>query len=378
MDWEFAGVYADDAVTGVKDTRPEFQRLLADCRGGKIDMVLTKSVTRFARNTVTTLETVRELNSLGVDVRFEKENIHSLSGDGELMLSILASYAQEESRSVSENLKWRLRNKFKDGRPNSTTVMGYKLVNGAFVIVPEEAETVRMVFADFLGGMGKNAIMKKLNALGVPNKRGEEWSETGVNTILRNVKYKGDLLLQKSFVENHVNKKRRVNKGELPMYYIENSHDPIIDRETFQRTQDELARRAELYSRPKKSLEPYRFTGKIVCGQCGKNYRRRTANAGSTYAKAVWVCMTLDKKGKAACASQQIPEDVLLRIVDVDFVKIRVPGPNTLVIVKPDGSEDERRWQHKPRSESWTDEKREKARAFEMERRKTNASSQKD
>jgi hypothetical protein len=331
-------------------------------------MVITKSVTRFARNTVTTLETVRELKLLGVDVYFEKENIHSMSGDGELMLSILASYAQEESRSVSENLKWRLRHKYKDGRPSSASLLGYKLVNGTFIVVPEEAETVRMIFASFLGGMGKNAIMKKLTAMGVPTKYGGHWSESVIDRMLRNEKYKGDLLLQKEFIADHVSKKRRKNLGELPMYYVENAHEPIIDRAVFDRVQEELARRTAQHYRPRKATEPYPFTSKIVCGQCGKNYRRKTANAGTPYEKTIWVCETFNKRGKAACPSQQIPEDILLKIVNnMDFVKIHVRQPGVVVIALPDGSEIERHWQHKSRSESWTPEKREEARTRQLE-----------
>jgi DNA invertase Pin-like site-specific DNA recombinase len=381
IDWEFAGVYADDATTGTKDTRPEFQQLLADCRIGKIDMVITKSVTRFARNTVTTLEAVRELKALGIEVYFEKETINSMSGDGELMLSILASYAQEESRSVSENIKWRLRHKFKDGRPSSTTITGYKLVDGTFIIVPEEAEIVRMIFADFLGGMGRMAIAKKLNALGISAKHGGNWNDNTICTMLRNEKYKGDLLLQKSFVEDHISKKKRINKGELPMYYIEDNHEPIIGKETFQRVQDEIARRASIRRPPRKQAEKYLFTGKIICGQCGKHYRRKITASGTPYEKAVWICATFNRMGRSDCASQQIPEDVLLKIVDVEFKQIRVTGPHALVIIKPDGSEESRKWQHKPRSESWTHEKREQARKRQLEqleRRKTDATAKKN
>jgi DNA invertase Pin-like site-specific DNA recombinase len=194
--WEYVGVYADEALTGTKAERPEFMRLMQDCRDGKIDVVLTKSISRFARNTVTMLKTVRELKSLNIDVWFERENIKSLSGDGELLLSILSSFAQEESRSTSENVKWRIRNNFKKGKPSSTVIMGYKLVNGTFIIVPDEAEIVKMIFADFLGGMGKIAIVKKLTELGIPTKRGGDWGENAIGKILRNEKYAGDMLLQ--------------------------------------------------------------------------------------------------------------------------------------------------------------------------------------
>ena len=158
--WEYAGVYADEARTGTKDTRENFVRLLADCRAGRIDMVLTKSISRFARNTVTLLETVRELKQIGVDVYFEEQNIHSLSTDGELMLTVLASYAQEESRSASENQKWRIKKNFEEGKPWSSTLLGYRNVDGRFEIVPEEAETVRLIYRLIMQGQTPYAIAK--------------------------------------------------------------------------------------------------------------------------------------------------------------------------------------------------------------------------
>ena len=174
-DWLYAGVYADEAKTVTKDSRENFQRLLTDCRAGRIDMVITKSISRFARNTVTLLQTVRELKVLEVDVFFEEQNIHTLSSAGEVMLSILASYAQEESRSASENQKWRVKRKFEAGIPCDGTILGYRYENGAYVIQPEEAEVVRSIYADYLSGMGVAAIMKKLNAAGAPTRFGNKW-----------------------------------------------------------------------------------------------------------------------------------------------------------------------------------------------------------
>lgn len=174
-DWEYKGVYADEAFTGTKDNRPEFQRLLNDCRAGKLDLIITKSISRLARNTVTMLETVRELKALNIDIYFEEQNIHSLSGDGELMLTILASYAQEESLSVSENCKWRIRTQFAKGRPVSISMLGYKLIHGKLTIIPREAETVSMIFYDYLSGMSKVGIAQKLNELDIKTKRGEAY-----------------------------------------------------------------------------------------------------------------------------------------------------------------------------------------------------------
>lgn len=381
-DWEYVGVYADEALTGTKDSRAEFQHLLSDCRNGKIDMVITKSISRFARNTVTMLETVRELRLLNIDVFFEKENIHSMSGDGELMLTILASFAQEESRSVSENCKWRIRRQFANGRPGSTTMLGYKWVDGTLQVIPDEAKIVRMIFSDYLSGMGKNAIMKKLNARGIPTKCGDVWYESGVTKILGNEKYAGDLLLQKSYSSNYMEKKKCMNRGQLPMYFVKDSHEPIIDRETFERVQKERKRRAAGCLPIHK--ETYPFTGKILCDGCGKNYRRKIANAGGKYASPVWICSTFNSKGKVACNSKQIPEDILMTVTanvlglaqfdgavfNEQIKRVIMCGPDKMLFVFQDGHQVEKAWQNKSRRDSWDDAARQRAR--EMNERRNN------
>lgn len=374
-DWELAGIYADEALTGTKEDRPEFQRMLTDCRNGKIDMVITKSLTRFARNTVTLLSTVRELKLLEVDVYFEKENIHTLSSDGELMLTLLASFAQEESRSTSENQKWRIQKMFEEGRPNTGTMLGYRLVDGTLQIVPEEAEIVKMIFADFLSGMGRNAIMKKLNRLNIPTMRGGTWGENTLLGILTNEKYTGDMLLQKTYILDHISKKKVVNHGERTMYYVENSHEPIIDKETFALVQQELKRRAAKY--PSKSVKtPYLFTGLIHCGLCGKHFRRKIVNASSKYAKPAWMCPTFNRYGKQACPAQQIPESILIAKTSeilgmtewdretllANISEIQVPSPGRLVYVFHDGRTQEITWQNPSRRDSWTEEMKQKAR----------------
>lgn len=375
-DWEYAGVYADEALSGTKDTRPEFQRLVADCKDGRIDMVITKSISRFARNTVTLLETVRKLKLLGVDVYFEEQNIHSLSGDGELMLTILASYAQEESRSVSENCKWRVRNGFKDGKPNNVTLLGYRYINKELVVIPEEAEIVQMIFKDYLSGMGKNVIMKKLNAAGKVTRHGKAWTEEGVRRILRNEKYTGDLLLQKTYVSDHLTKRKCYNQGELPKYFVTSSHEAIIDRDTFANVQEEMKKREPLYKPISEALFTYPFTGKLVCLICGKHYRRRITNAGSKYAQPAWICATFKQHGKAACHSKQIPEDILVSLTaqvlggskfnDAIFLEqieeIRVAELNKLIYIFQDGREVEAVWQDRSRKSSWDDKKKQQAR----------------
>ncbi len=368
--WRYAGVYADEALTGTKAERPEFQRLLADCRAGLIDMMITKSISRFARNTVTLLATVRELKLLGVDVFFEKENIHSISVEGELMLTILASYAQEESRSVSENCKWKIRKQFEQGNPVSTQLLGYRGKNGTFEIIPEEAHTVRMIFEDYLSGMGRNAILKKLLVSGIPTKTGGTWSESLISDILKNEKYAGDLLLQKYYRTDHLTKLDRRNYGEVQRYYVRDHHEAIIDRQTFDRVQAELLARAQHFHPYEYSPTDYPFSGKITCGNCGKAYHRKICNG-----KVAWNCATYLRMGKAHCHSKQIPEDVLiemtasalgLRDFDAGIFKerireIRVPSFNHLIYEFVDGTQVERVWQDKSRSEGWNDEMKRQA-----------------
>ncbi len=310
-DWEFAGIYADEALTGTKDARPEFQRLLTDCRAGKIDMVITKSITRFARNTVTLLETVRELKMLGIDVFFEKENIHTLSADGELMLTLLASFAQEESRSASENQKWRIRKMFEEGRPNTGKMLGYRLLDGKLHVVPEEAVIVRQIFADYLDGMGIAAIANKLNRAGIAPARGVYWKDHTIRTVLRNEKYSGNMLLQKTYRFDHISKKKMVNRGERPKYYVENSHEAIIDKDTFAAVRDEIARRAVIYP-VRHAVSAYPFTGIIRCGKCGAAYGRKHTATGTKYNKIAWICAASNKMGKDKCDSQRIPESILM------------------------------------------------------------------
>ena len=210
-EWRFAGVYADESKTGTKDNREQFQVLLSECRSGNIDMVITKSISRFARNTVTFLETVRELKSLGIDVFFEEQNIYTMSAEGEVMLTLLASFAQAESLSCSDNCKWRIRKVFEEGRASTCTMLGYRLVDGEITLVEEEAETAKRIFDLYLAGYGLQKIANTLNEEGLYSIFGNEWHPTTVRKVLTNEKYCGDLLLQKVYRENHLTKRKCYN-----------------------------------------------------------------------------------------------------------------------------------------------------------------------
>ena len=393
-EWEYAGVFADFGLTGTKETRPEFQRMLKECREGKIDLILVKSISRFARNTLTLLNTVRELKGLGIGVYFEEQKLDTLSGDGEFMLTILASFAQEESRSVSENCKWRIRKKFEQGIPTGFGMYGYEIRNGSFVIKPKEAAVVRRIFQMYLDGMGSVRIMKLLMAEGVPAPMGGLWNDSVIMDMLRNEKYAGDLLLQKFYTNNHIEKKQLRNRGELPQYYVGDDHEPIIDRKTFDAVQREIAWRtaqrkankakrtatnAELSaSAVEPSVPPsgnnrretIPLTDRIYCGVCGKRYRYKVTRLGTPYAAPVWLCSTFNYRGKAYCASKQIPEDLLKELINsvlsivytedsVHHIEMH-PG-NRVLFVFQDGHTEERFWKDHSRKESWDTEKRQKA-----------------
>lgn len=361
--WLYTGVYADTGITGTKDNRQEFQRMLVDCRAGKIDMVITKSISRFARNTVTLLQTVRELKELGVDVFFEEQNIHSISGDGELMLTILASYAQEESRSVSENCKWRIRNRFAVGDAPAVSVYGYQIVDNQYVIDEKEALVIRLIFEKHAQGMGAWSIANMLDQLGVKAPYTNRWNGSTIRYMLRNERYIGDLLLQKSFVESHITKRQVINRGELEKYYVEQACPAIISKELFIRSQE--VSEAQTYgNEPGEGTEGNFFKGKIICPHCAKAYKRKKAHG-----KYAWNCATFLRKGKNYCHGKQIPEDTLWDLVfelvgeeAVDIIdRILVPAPNRLDFVLKSGAHIEKEWEDHSRKDSWNPEMRRQA-----------------
>ena len=317
-EWEYVGVYADDGITGTKASkREEFQRMLDDCEAGKIDIILTKSISRFARNTVDLLETVKHLKELGIEVRFEKENINSLSGDGEVMMTLLTSFAQEEITSLSNNVKWGVRKRMEQGIPNGHfRVYGYRWEGDQLVIEPEEAAIVRRIFQNFLDGKSRLETEREFAAEGITTANGCRWVDSNIKVILTNITYTGNLLLQKEFIEDPITKRRKKNRGELPQYYVEDTHEAIIDMETFQYVQEEMARRKELGAFANKSLNITCFTSKLKCSKCGSSYVRNQRSNRTKYTSTygdtivVWVCGTTKKKG-GRCSRKDIPERVL-------------------------------------------------------------------
>ncbi|MEY8485148.1 recombinase family protein [Lachnospiraceae bacterium 48-21] len=310
-EWEYAGVYADMGISGTDTSkRGEFLRMLADCEEGKIDIILTKSISRFARNTVDLLETVRHLKDLGIEVRFEKEHIHSLSEDGELMLTLLASFAQEESRSISENVKWGVRKRFQSGEIGAANkhILGYRYDDGLrkYVIIPQEAEAVRWMFQMYIDGVPLRGIAGSMNSAGIRTTLGNDFQEASVRLLIFNEVYAGDIRRQKCYMADPITKTKVKNCGELPQYYMADCHEAIIDRETYAKVQAEMERRAGLVN------PTYPFTGKIKCGICGQRFtRRKGTTKGKEYVS--WFCRAKKEVGMT-CTSRNYSEQNLMEI----------------------------------------------------------------
>jgi len=319
-EYEFVGVFADQGLTGTKDERPEFQRMLALARERKTDLILTKSISRFARNTTLVLEITRELKELGVEVIFEKDNISTMTGDGELMLTVLSSFAQEESKNTSDNLKWYYRRKFERGDVaiNTTRFLGYdKNEQGELVINTSQAAVVERIFQDYLAGKGTFVIAKELNQEGILTVTGGTWYSSTVLGILKNEKYKGDAKLQKTYRKDHLSKKKCTNHGEVESYYIANNHPEIVNKEVWEEVQKQLQLRAaakgNLPGEQGKYLNRYPLTGMLVCGKCGATLRRRIWNSKYVCKKIVWQCSNYVQQGKEVCSGTVIDDVVIGR-----------------------------------------------------------------
>jgi len=327
-DWQMAGIFADEGITGTQaKKRPEFLKMIKLCRQRKIDLILTKSLSRFARNTVDSLNYIRELKALGIAIIFEKENINTLQTDTEMMLTIMSCFAQAESESISKNVSWGVRQSFKNGNVpiKYSTLLGYKKgADGLPEIVPEEAEIVKEIYRSYLDGMSLRQIADTLNSRGVRTKRKKaEWQPEIVKSILVNEKYSGDALLQKTYITDCITKKSRKNNGELPMYLVKNHHEPIISRADFNRVQEEIARRSAKRSIADKltKTEQGKYSAKyalselLICGECGAHCRRVTWTAKG-FKEIKWRCISRIQYGKKKCHnSPTVDEQALHRAI---------------------------------------------------------------
>lgn len=307
-DLELVGIYADDGISGTSfKKRDEFNRMIEDALNGKIDLILTKSISRFSRNTVDSLSITRQLKAKGVEVYFEKENISSMDAQAELLFTIMSSIAQEESRSISENVRWGKQRSMESGKVSVawSSFLGYtKGPDGLPMIVEEEAEIVRQIYAAYIDGKSFKQIAEDLTAQSYKTPKGKDiWSRETVRSILTNEKYKGDARLQKTYTVDFLTKEVRVNHGERKQWYIKDSHDAIVSPETFELVQKEIERRCarggKFYDSP--------FTGKIICGDCGAYYGHCIWHSNSKYAKNIWLCNKKHTR-KAKCASPKIED----------------------------------------------------------------------
>lgn len=337
--WTLAGIYADDGKSGTNTKkRSDFNAMIKDALDGKIDIIVTKSVSRFARNTVDSLMTIRKLKEKNIAVIFEKENINTLDGTGEILITILSSLAQEESRNISENVKWGIVRRFEKGKVmvNHNKFMGYtKNSEGELVIVPEEVEVVKLVFRLYLEGLSAEKIARYLGAQGIKTATGlDKWEETVVRRMLSNEKYMGDALLQKTYTVDFQTKRKVMNNGIVPQYYVEDDHEAIISKELFYQVQEEIARRASMWkpavSRKKnqqsKYSSMYALTGIVICGECDRDYRRVTWSRNEKK-KIVWRCTNRLENGTKKCKDFPTLEEEALHNAIMEAMQ-KITGDN--------------------------------------------------
>ena len=306
-EWEYAGLYSDEGISGTSTKRRNgFNQMVEDALAGKIGLILTKSVSRFARNTVDSLTTIRKLKEHGTEVYFEKENIWTFDSKGELLISIMSSLAQEESHSISLNVTWGQRKRFADGKATApfSVFMGYdRGENGEFVLNLEQAKVVKLIYAEFIKGFSFVAIARKLTEMGIKSPKGLKfWNPSTIKSILTNEKYKGCALLQKRYTADYLTKKVVVNNGAVPQYYVEDHHPAIIEAETFDRVQDLIAQR----SREKHFSGSTIFSTKIRCGECGGWFGSKVWHSKDQYRRVIWRCNAKYADRKSKCGTPHV------------------------------------------------------------------------
>lgn len=322
-EWEFAGIFADDGISGTNTKkREEFNRMIEECMAGHIDMVITKSISRFARNTLDCLKYIRQLKEKNIPVFFEKENINTMDSKGEVLLTIMASLAQQESESLSKNVKMGLQFRYQNGevQVNHNRFMGYtKDENGHLIIEPSEAEIVKRIYLEYLQGASLKQIGEGLEADGILTAAGKaKWRPETIKKILRNEKYIGDALLQKTYTVDVLTKKRVQNNGIVPQYYVENDHEPIIPRDLYMQVQEEMLRRANLHSGEKRKKRvyssKYALSSIVYCSKCGDIYRRIAWNNRGKHS-IVWRCVSRVEHGPSCCDAPTVKETELQNAV---------------------------------------------------------------
>jgi DNA invertase Pin-like site-specific DNA recombinase len=342
-EWTLAGIFADEGITGTSvKKRTNFLRMIRLCRKGKIDIILTKSISRFARNTVDCLNYIRELKELGIAVIFENENINTMKADTEIIITMLAGFAQAQSESISQNVRWGKRQAFKSGKVSFqySRIYGYERgENDKPRVVPEQAAVVRRIFQSYLAGSSVPDIKRMLEAEGIAAAGGKpQWSVGALQYMLRNEKYCGDALLQKTFVENCISKKTRKNNGELPKYLVQNHHEAIIDRTLFEKVQAEIARRAgkrKVSDKTSKTGQSkysgrYALTELLICGNCGTPYKRVTWSKRGKK-KIVWRCISRLDYGTKYCKSSPTVDEERLQAAVLKAINTMMSNRERLI-----------------------------------------------
>ncbi len=329
--WEFAGVYTDEGISGTSTAKREgFKSMISDALKGKIDLIVTKSVSRFARNTVDSLTTVRKLKEKRIEIYFEKENIWTLDSKGELLITIMSSLAQEESRSISENCTWGIRKRFEEGKVRMSygSFLGYeKDDDGNIVINEREAKIVQYIYSRFLQGLTPGAIARELEANEIKNVRGQvKWYGSTIKSMLQNEKYTGNAILQKTYSTDFLSKKRKVNNGEIPKFYVENSHPSIITQEQYDLVQSEFKKRGNLKN---KNISTSVFANKVICGDCGSVYTTKTWHSTSKYKRIIWQCNN-KYKNKVKCSTPHFREEELKEI-SVDAINGLIKDKDSII-----------------------------------------------
>ena len=322
-EWELAGIFADDGISGTNTKkRMEFNRMIDECMAGNIDMIITKSISRFARNTLDCLQYIRQLKDKNIPIYFEKESINTMDAKGEVLITIMASLAQQESQSLSQNVKLGLQYRYQQGeiQVNCNRFLGFtKDENKRLIVVPEEAETIKRIYREYLEGASMLKIKRGLEADGILNGAGnEKWHTSNINQILRNEKYIGDALLQKTYTTDFLTKTRVKNHGVVPQYYVENSHEAIIPREIFMQVQEELIQRRIVHTSPNGKNRTFScihcFSNMIFCGSCDEVFRRvHWNNRGKK--SVVWRCVSRLENTGLFCEARTVLESTLEQVM---------------------------------------------------------------
>lgn len=339
VEWEFAGIYADDGISGTNTKkRDDFNRMIDDCNAGMVDMIITKSISRFARNTLDCLRYIRDLKDKNIPVFFEKENINTMDSKGEVLLTIMASLAQQESQSLSQNVKLGYQFRYQNGvmTVNHNRFMGYtKDKDGNLVIEEREAEIVRRIYREYLEGKSLIQIARGLEADGVLTGAGKtKWRPETIRKMLSNEKYIGDALLQKTYTVDFLTKKRVKNDGIVPQYYVENSHEAIIPKDLFMQVQEEMVRRSNMKAGKKKRVysSKYALSSIVFCSKCGDIYRRIAWNNRGKHS-VVWRCCNRVEHGPSACDAETIPEEELQKVTVKAFNELYQHKENVFEIL---------------------------------------------